>query len=44
MDAEKAFGRIADRLDLDSGDMSPGEEAMIEAIVGNYINNNKGSC
>ena len=39
---QKAFGEIADRLGLESGDMGPGEEAMLE-IVENYINNNKGS-
>ena len=38
---QKAFGKIAERLGLESGDMGPGEEAMLETIVENYINNNR---
>jgi len=38
---QKAFGEIADRLGLESGDMGPGEEAMLLRLLENYINNNK---
>lgn len=43
---QRAFGEIAERLGLESGDMGPEEyEALLEAIKENYfikgVNNNK---